>query len=122
DRLDVAEHHRGRRPPAEAVPDAVDLQPVFGHHLAPCDRLTDAVDQYLRAPTGQAAKPGRLEPLEHLAERLLRDLGQEVDLRRAEAVDIDPGKMSLDVPEELLVPLELQIRMQPALHQDLVST
>src|SRR5208337_1454764 len=41
--------------------------------------------------------------------------------RGAEAVDVDPGKMVLDVAEQLLVPLQSQMRMQSALHEDLVS-
>ena len=44
-----------------------------------------------------------------------------VKLRGAEAVDIDLGKVGLDVVEQLLVPLELEVGMQPALHQDLVA-
>jgi hypothetical protein len=32
-RLDVAEHHRAGRPPAQLVPDAVDLEPLWSHLL-----------------------------------------------------------------------------------------
>ena len=109
-RLDVAEHHRGRRPAAQLVPDAVDVEPVVGQHLAAGDRLADAIDQDLGPAAGQAAQAGRLQPLEHRPQRQLGDLGEVVDLRRAEAVDVDLREVRLDVAEQLLVPLERQVR------------
>ena len=44
-----------------------------------------------------------------------------MDLGRTEAVHVDAGEVRLDVREQLFVPLELQMRMQAALHQDLVA-
>ena len=44
-----------------------------------------------------------------------------MDLRRAEAVDVDLRKVALDVAQQLFVPLELEFRVQSALHQDLVA-
>ena len=36
-------------------------------------------------------------------------------------MDIDVGEVVLDVVEQFLVPLQLEVGMQPALHQDLVA-
>ena len=81
----------------------------------------NAIDQDLGPAAGQAAQPRRLEPLEHLSQRQLRHLREMVDLRRTEPVHVDPREVALDVVEQLFIPLELQMRMQPALHQDLVA-
>ena len=67
--LDMAEHHGRGRSTAQLMPDPVNLQPVIGQHLAPRDRLADAVDQDLGASTGKASQPGLLEPLEHRPQR-----------------------------------------------------
>ena len=42
---------------------------------------------------------------------------EEMDLGRAEAVDVDLREMRLDVAEQFLVPLERELGVQPALHQ-----
>src|SRR5687767_12062056 len=44
-----------------------------------------------------------------------------MNLRRAEAVNVDLWEGALDVVEKLFVPLQLIFRMQPALHQDLIA-
>ena len=80
---------RRRRSAAQLVPDPVDVQPVVGQHLAAGDLLADAVDQDLAAAAGKAAQARVLEPLQHRPERQLRDLREVVQLRRAEAVDVD---------------------------------
>ena len=94
-RFDVAEHHRGRAAAAQLVPHAIHVQPIVGQHFAARDLAADAIDQNLRAAAGQAAQPGRLQPLEHRAQRQLRDLGEVMNLRRAEAVDVDLRKARL---------------------------
>ena len=45
-------------------------------------------------------------------------LGEELHLTRAEAVDVD-GVVPLDVAQQVEVPLERDVRVVPALHQDL---
>ena len=72
-------------------------------------------------PPGRLPEPGRLEPLEHLPQRQLGDLGEVMNLRRAEPVNVDAGEVRLDVLEQLLIPLELQMRVQAPLHEDLVA-
>ena len=59
-RFDVAEHHRGGRAAAQLVPDAVDVEPIVGQHLAARDLLAHAIDQDFGPAAGQAAQAGRL--------------------------------------------------------------
>ena len=44
-----------------------------------------------------------------------------MNLRRAEAVDIYVRKRPLDVVQQLFVPLQFEVGMQAALHQDLIA-
>ena len=44
-----------------------------------------------------------------------------INFRRAEAVDVDLRKVALDVAQQFFVPLELELRMQAALHQNLIA-
>ncbi len=94
-RFDVAEHHRGRAAAAQLVPHAVHVEPVVGQHLAARDCPPHAVDENLRTAAGQAAQAGVLQPLQHRAQRQLRDLREVIDFRRAEAVDVDLRKSRL---------------------------
>jgi len=94
---------------------------MVAEDLAAGDGLADAVDENLPAPPGQRAEPRAGQPFEHLPQRTLRDLGERVNLRRREAVHVDLGEVRLDVPEQVLVPLQRQGRMHAPLEQDLVA-
>ena len=120
-RFDVAEHHRRRAAAAQLVPHAVHVEPIVGQHLAARDCFAHAIDQNLAAAAGQAAEAGRLQSLQHRAQRQLGDLGEVMNLRRAEAVDVDLRKVLFDVAQQLFVPLQLELGMQAALHQNLVA-
>ena len=120
-RLDVAEHHGGARPAAEAVPHPHDVQPVGGVRLALSDRLADAVHQDFRPAAGDAAEAGRLQPDQHLVQRQLVQPGEVDDLRRAEGVQVDRREVRPQVAEHVLVPVQLERRVHPALEQDLVA-
>ena len=63
DRLDVAEHHRGRGSASRFVPDPMDIQPVFRHDLAAGDRIANAIDEDLGPAARQTAETRRLESL-----------------------------------------------------------
>ena len=82
ERLDVAIHHRRRATAAEQVPLPAHLQPLVGHRLATGDGRADAVHEDLTAAAGERPEAGAGEPLEHLPQRPLRDLGERVDLGR----------------------------------------
>src|SRR5262249_16473397 len=121
DRLHMAEHHGRRGPSAELVPDSMNFQPVVREDLATRDRLADPVHEDLGPAARQATEPSRPQPLQYFPQWALRHLGEVVDLRRAEAVDVDPWEVILDVSEQFLVPFQPEVRMQAALEQDLIS-
>ena len=78
------------------MPDAVDVEPVVGEHLAAGDLLADAVDQDLAAAAGQAAEARRPSGGSRtVCSGILELLVEEVDLGRAEAVDVHLGKCAL---------------------------
>src|SRR5207247_1634796 len=112
--LDVAEHHGGGAASTERVPDAMHIEPVVSEHFAARQLTAHAVNEDFAAAAGQAAQAGRLQPLEHRAQGKLGNPGEVMDLRRAEAVNVDLRKMRLDVAQQLFVPLELELRVQPA--------
>ena len=72
------------------MPNAIHVEPIVGHDFAASDFLRDAIDQNLGAAAGQTAESGRLQPREHcLRSGSLIILGEVMNLRRAEAVDVD---------------------------------
>ena len=119
--FDMAEHHGGARLAPQLMPDPADVEPVVGHHFAAGDGGPHAIDQNLATPPGQASQPGRLQPLEHLLQRPLADLGEVVDFGGAEGVDVDLRKRRPNVAQQLFVPLQRQRRVQAPLHQDLIA-
>src|SRR5438105_2640516 len=98
------------------MPDAVHVKPIVGQHFAARDRVSDTIDENLRATAGQAAESRRLQPFEHRAKRQLRDFREVVDLRRAEAVDVDLRETTSDIVKQLFVPLKLELGVEAALH------
>ena len=72
-------------------------------------------------PPGRLPSPASFSRFEHDRQRLLADLREVMNLRWAEAVDVDLRKPCFDVGEQLLVPFERQLRVQASLHQDLVA-
>ena len=48
-----------------------------------------------------------------------KSLGEMLELRRAESVDVDVRIFFPDVAEQIEIPIEAELRMMPALHQDL---
>ena len=121
ERLDVPEHHRCRAATAKLVPDAVDVQPVVRQDLPARDRLADAIHQDLRAAARKTSQARRLQPRQHFPQGQLGHLGEMIDLRRAESVDVDLREPLLDISQQLLVPRELKVGMQPALQQNLIA-
>ena len=57
-----------------------------------------------------------MQPLDGVAQAEAADFGDVGDLRRREAVQVNAEAL-LDAAEQVLVPLDLQIGMQAALHQ-----
>src|SRR5690606_26734308 len=82
------------------------------------DEVAHRVDQDLRAGTRHRIQPGLAQLQQHLVDGQLRDLRDHLDLGRAEAVHVD-GVVLLDVAQEPRIPVERQVRVVSALHQDL---
>ena len=78
------------------------------------------IDKNLRPSARWPPETGRLQSLEHRHERQLVDLREVMNFRRAEAMHVDLRKMPLDVSQQLLVPVELEVRVQAALHKNLI--
>ncbi len=97
------------------------------HHLEPLvalaferrDSLPDGIDQNLAAAAGDRTKPRFLKTRDHFVQRHLERLRKMLELRRAETVDVDLGIFFPDVMEEIDIPIEAELRMMTALHQDL---
>ena len=97
------------------------------HHLEPLvalafewrDSLPDGIDQNLAAAARDRTKSRFLKTRDHFVERHLERLRKMLELRRAETVDVDMGIFFPDVMEEIDVPIETELRMMTALHQDL---
>ncbi len=103
------------------MPHAHHVQPIIGQYFTAGDGRPHAVDQDLRAAAWQTAQPGGFESTEYFMQRELVDFGEVIDLWWAEAVNVHFRKVTLDVTEQLFVPIELEGRMQSALHQDLIA-
>src|SRR5207302_2648643 len=58
----------------------------------------------------------------HFSQRHPESFGKMLEFRRTESVDIDVRILVPDVLEEIEIPRERQLRMMPALHQDLHSS
>ncbi len=101
--LDVPVEHRGVRPDAEAMGDAVDLDPLVGGGLVVRDPRADFRVEDLGASPGQAVEPRALQPLEDLPVGHPVVLGEEVDLHGREALEVNVGLDPLEASQELLV-------------------
>ena len=79
--------------------------------------MPNFVVQNLRAAAGQRIEPGIPQTRQRIIQRQSADFRNIHDLRRRKtmAPDLEPG---LDRPQQILIPFDLQLRMQPALHQN----
>ena len=122
ERLDRAVHHRRRRPQPGAVGVAHDVEPLVGGGLAVAvEQLAHAVDQDLGAAAGNAVEAGGDEALDHVRHRQARQPREVHDLRRRERVQPERRVALLDGAEQVLVPLDRQVGIVPALEQQLAA-
>ena len=91
-------------------------EPLVGGGLARGDDLAHTVDQDLGAPAGQRVVAGGPQAREGLVEGDPRDVADVHDLRRRQGVQVD-RVARLDVGEEVLVPLDPQVRVVAPLEQ-----
>ena len=117
-RLAEAEHHRRRRAQPQRVPLAHHLHPGVGRALERRDRVADLVVEDLGAAARDRIEPGRDQPLDDRADRHVLELGDVADLLGRQAVDRQ-REVGLHPAEQIFVPGERQVGVQPALQQDL---
>ncbi len=103
------------------MPNAVHLQPFIGQALVDRHRLANTIDQDLTAAARQTSHPGVFQPPQHLAQRELVELVKMPQLRRTEGVQIHQREPSFQIPQQFLVPFQLQTGVQATLHQDLIA-
>ena len=103
-----------------AVRVAHDVEPLVGRRLAVAvEQLAHAIDEDLGAAAGNAVEPGRDEPLDDLRHRQPRQAREVDDFGRRERVQPERRIPFLDGAEQILVPLERQVRVVAALQQQL---
>ena len=98
---------------------AVHGQPLLRAGLQPRDALADVIDQDLRPAAGQRAHAGRNQPRQGLLDRQARDLADVQHFVGRKGVQVDRRILPLEPAEEVFVILDAQLRVEPALQQDL---
>ena len=111
-------HHRDGRLQAEPVRDLHDFEPAIGSRLLARDLIAHTLHQDLAAAARNRIESGRHQGLDDRFDRHAEAAREEIDFRRRKAVDVN-GMMALDVAEQIEIPLERDVRVVPALHQDL---
>src|SRR5262252_11170356 len=115
DGLAAAEHHRRRRTHSELVRSAMDVDPLLGAALQTRDAMTHCIIENLRAAAGDGIETRVAQSRDRIAQAQSADFSDIRHLRRRKAVQVNL-KALLDAAEEVLVPLDLQVGMQAALH------
>ena len=114
--LDVAVEHRHVRAHAEPVGEPVNGQVAVGVRLVVADLGAHALGEDLGAAAGQGVEPRVHEIPEHLLVGHAVELGEERDLDRGKALQVDLGPDALEAAEHLQVVVPRQIRMQAVDH------
>ena len=118
ERLAAAEHHGGGGAHAERVRHAVHFSPFLGRALQAADAAADLVVQNLRAAAGDRIEARVAQPRDGVARATGRSPRRcsGSPARRSSAGG--SAEALLDRAQQVLVPLDLQVRVQAALHQD----
>src|SRR5207253_5622093 len=111
-------HHGDRRPQAEPVRDLHHLEPAIGPRLLAGDLVAHALHEDLAAAAGNRIETSRHQLPDDLFNRHAEPAREEIDLRRREAVDVD-RVVTLDVAQQIEIPLERDVGVVSALHQNL---
>src|SRR3954469_21845085 len=98
-----------------------DLEPAIRAGLLPRDQIANALDEDLTAATWDGVEPRRLELANDVARIHAECLGEEIDLRWTEAVNVE-RMVCFDVAEQLGGRVERDMRIVPPLREDLHCT
>ena len=86
------------------------------------DAIAHAIHKDFPAATRHTAQTRRRKDAQDFLHRLVEKLRERHELARAEAMHVEAGELGLDVCEQIEIPLLRQLRMMPALHENLVAT
>ena len=111
-RLDVAVQHRDVRFHPEAMRDAMNRQPPIGVSLVVADLLAHPLGEDFGSSAGQRREPRVHQLAQHLFVGLSVEIGEERDLHRRKALQMDLGPDAFEAPKQLEVILERQVGMQ----------
>jgi hypothetical protein len=112
-----AEHHGRGGAHADLVRGAVHVDPVAGQAFQAGDFVADFVVENFRAAAGNGIEAGIAQAENRVANAEAAVFGDRDDLRRRIAMQMNLRKALLDAAQHFLVPVNLQIGMQAALHQ-----
>ena len=96
---------------------AVDVQPVGGQALQPRHLVAHFIIQDLGSAPRNGVKPGIAQPCNGVTHAQIAVFGDGENFRSGVAVQVNLGKALLDPAHHLLMPFDLQVRMQASLHQ-----
>jgi hypothetical protein len=117
--FDMAKHHGDAAGQAQAVRGVHHTHPLRGTGLERGNAVAHAVHEDFPAATRQRSQPGGHEVPQDRFHRLVEELAEGDDLAGAEAVDVDLRELRLDAREQVQIPLLRQLRVMPALHENL---
>ena len=110
ERLDVAVEHRHVRAHARAGAHPVDGEPAIAVALVVADLPAHALGEDLCAAAGQRVQAGVHQLAQHLLVGHPVEIGEERDLDRREAFQVDVRADPLEAPQQVRVVAERQIR------------
>src|SRR6185437_9131265 len=112
-----AEHHGGGGSHAELVCGAMHQNPFVGSTFEASDALADIVVENFRTASGNGIEARVAEAHDGVAHGEAAVFRNGQNFRGGEAVEPDLRKTLLDAAEQALEPLDLEVRMQTALHE-----
>ena len=115
-----AEHHGGRALQAAQVGGLHHGEPLVGRALERRDAPADLVVEDLGAAAGDGVEPGRHQPVDGLVERRARSSARCARISSGESAwRLIDRPLRLHPAEQVLVPLDAEVRVEAALEQDL---
>src|SRR5882724_1493556 len=96
-----------------------DAEPIITHRFQWRNALADAVDEDFAATPRNRTKAGLRELRDNLSQWQSEDFAEMNELARTKSVNIDLRELGFNVRKQVQIPLQGQLWMMPALHQDL---
>jgi hypothetical protein len=113
-----AEHHGRGGAHADLVRRAVHINPVTREALQAGDFVADFVVQNLSAAAGDGIESGIAQAENRIANAEFAVLGNGDDLRSRVAMQMNLREALFDSAQHFFVPVDFEVGMQAALHQD----